>query len=215
MKNPFSLLRSESIQHFLNDLANSKINEMKKVGESLEILQRKIQALEKNLASPGWIVEGEAEFETGFRTGPNAILRHGNTPFMDEEGCFWLKIHSGTSLPVTTSWGGEKKGYLFFHETYRHTLRWTGTSWEFAPWDSGSGFFAMSAIDLGAGWAECLGGSVSYLKSDGSVGSLTLPDYSVLGFMPYFLPISTLSRVTAIASAATLDTVVFKLFFRL
>ena len=61
---------------------------------------------------------------------------------------------------------------------YNHTLQWTGTGWEWGPGDGGSGMFAPFAFaPSGLGWHACDGSTgVLYLKSDGTTGTVTLPN---------------------------------------
>lgn len=68
--------------------------------------------------------------------------------------------------------------FLAYVTEYNHTLQWTGTSWEWGPGESGSGMLVPFAIaPTGAGWHACDGTiGVSYLKSDGTLGTVTLPD---------------------------------------
>jgi len=66
-------------------------------------------------------------------------------------------------------------GFLFAATDYAHTYRWNGTGWEFAPGDSGSGFFEDFAIAPGPEWQICDGTATTYAKSDGTTAAFTTP----------------------------------------
>lgn len=61
---------------------------------------------------------------------------------------------------------------------YAHILQWTGTGWNWGPGETGSGRLeAFAVAPTGHGWHLCDGSTgVSYLKSDGTTGTLTLPN---------------------------------------
>ena len=66
---------------------------------------------------------------------------------------------------------------LAYVTDYNHTLQWTGAGWQWGPGDGGSGMFAPFAVaPTGNGWHACNGASVNYLKADGTLGSVTLPN---------------------------------------
>lgn len=64
-------------------------------------------------------------------------------------------------------------GTIVYVPVYDHHLRWTGAAWEFAPSDIGSRFYVdgFAAAPNSIGWAAADGGTKSYLKSDGTLGS--------------------------------------------
>lgn len=67
-------------------------------------------------------------------------------------------------------------GLLVEVTDYAHVLRWTGAAWQWGPGEQGSGALVAFAIAPGTGWAVCNGSSVAYLKSDGTTGTVTLPN---------------------------------------
>lgn len=73
--------------------------------------------------------------------------------------------------------GGNDSGFLFFVTDYGHLLRWDGSAWGWGPGDPGSGYFQDFAIPPGTpGWHACDGSNAPYLKSDGTLGTATLPN---------------------------------------
>jgi hypothetical protein len=69
-------------------------------------------------------------------------------------------------------------GLLVNVTDFAHVLQWTGTSWQRGPGDSehSDTFHSFAAVPADAGWHECDGATVDYLKYDGTTGSRTLPD---------------------------------------
>lgn len=60
---------------------------------------------------------------------------------------------------------------------YGHVLRWTGTALDWGPNDLGSAYFQdFGAAPTKTGWHACDGTTVNYLKADGTLGSLLLPN---------------------------------------
>jgi len=72
--------------------------------------------------------------------------------------------------------GAADVGFLFAATDYKHTYRWTGSAWEFAPGDSGSGFFQDFAIPPGSEWQICDGSATTYAKGDGTTAPFTTPN---------------------------------------
>lgn len=67
--------------------------------------------------------------------------------------------------------------FVAYVTDYGHQLQWSGTAWGWAPGDAGSGAMQLFEVDpTGVGWHLYDGSAVSYLKSDGTLGSTTLPD---------------------------------------
>lgn len=67
---------------------------------------------------------------------------------------------------------------------FNHVLQWTGTGWQWGPGEPGSGMLVLFEVDpTGVGWHLYDGtANVPYLKSDGTLGTVTLPDLtSVVG----------------------------------
>jgi hypothetical protein len=68
-------------------------------------------------------------------------------------------------------------GALAWVTDYDHLLQWTGTGWQWGPGESGSGMLVPFAVaPTGNGWHTCDGSSQNYLKSNGTTGSVTLPN---------------------------------------
>lgn len=68
--------------------------------------------------------------------------------------------------------------FLAIVTDYGHVLQWTGTGWQWGPGEQGSGMLVMFEVDpTGVGWHLYDGtAGVHYLKSDGTLGTITLPD---------------------------------------
>lgn len=77
--------------------------------------------------------------------------------------------------------GSHDAGFLADVTDFLHTLRWNGTSWAFA--DGGSGQVAQFLADPGTGWHICDGSNVNRLNADGSISSVTLPDYTTAAYL--------------------------------
>lgn len=80
------------------------------------------------------------------------------------------------NLPVLTS---EDSGFIVYVTDFNHTLQWDGTTWQWGPGDSGSGYFGffLQAPTAG-GWHLCDGSSVEMLNADGTTTLVALPNYS-------------------------------------
>jgi hypothetical protein len=82
-----------------------------------------------------------------------------------------------TQATLPADLGTSDAGFLAQVTDYGHRLKWIGSGWGWAPGDSGSDykqdFFDAPA---GNGWHLCDGSTVNYLKSDGTLGSKTLPN---------------------------------------
>jgi len=216
MKNPFTAIRPKSIRLYLNNLANSRQKDINQSGEAIGILEERIEILERQLKKPDWVVEGSLWVGGNLDAAQGVVLYHSTRVFMDEVGCFWSRAHEGTALPDVLTWGMEHQGYLFFHTIYRHFLRWTGAVWEWAPGELGSGFFCGFGVDPGLGWKECDGTSATYLKADGTTGTLTLPN-SVTSARALLFYSSYMSSVGNYFTNATMNvpTAQLRLFFRI
>jgi hypothetical protein len=82
--------------------------------------------------------------------------------------------------------GAPDTGFLVNVTDFGHLLRWTGTAWTWGPGDAGSGEIQGFLVDpAGPGWHICNGSTVSYLKQDGTLGSVTLPDYSTSPYLKF------------------------------
>ena len=87
-----------------------------------------------------------------------------------------------TQATLPTS-GVNDKGLSVYVTDYNHTLVWSGTAWGWAPGENGSGFIEAFFVDPlpGVGWALCDGSAVQYLKADGTLGTVTLPNFTASG----------------------------------
>jgi len=104
--------------------------------------------------------------------------------------------------------GTSDTGLIVNVTNFAHTLRWTGTGWEWGPGDdhlAGMGPFFGEVDPVGAGWALYDGSSVIYLKSDGTTGTITLPNlcHPVISLPSY---IKAGPTNTAIASGSGVTT---------
>jgi hypothetical protein len=80
------------------------------------------------------------------------------------------------SLP--SDLGVNDAGFLFQVSDYNHRLRWSGTIWGWAGGEIGSCYMQLFEVDPSpaAGWHLYDGSTVNYLRSVGTLGSVTLPD---------------------------------------
>lgn len=91
-------------------------------------------------------------------------------------------------------------GQIVYISDYNHVLRWDGAAFHWGLGDDGSGYIEAFLVDpTGVGWHLCNGATVSYLKEDGTLGVVTLPDYST----PAYLKFATVQSVINGASGAT------------
>jgi hypothetical protein len=71
-------------------------------------------------------------------------------------------------------------GMWVYVSDYAHFLIWTGTGWTWAPGELGSGYvlaFATAGPSPAVGWHVADGTvGVSFLKSDGTLGTQTVPN---------------------------------------
>jgi hypothetical protein len=99
--------------------------------------------------------------------------------------------------------GTADTGLLVFvtDTSFLHTLQWSGSGWGWAPGELGSGQMQLFEVAPGNGWHLYNGAvGVSYLKSDGSLGTITLPNLAT----PSFLQAGT-SNATNAAVAPTVS----------
>lgn len=86
---------------------------------------------------------------------------------------------SCTQATLPVGLGANDAGFLASVFDYGHLLIWSGSAWAWGPGDAGSGMLQMFEVDpTGAGWHLYDGSAVSYLKADGTLGSITLPNIS-------------------------------------
>jgi hypothetical protein len=94
------------------------------------------------------------------------------------------------SLP--TGLGASDAGFLAWVTDYGHILQWSGSAWGWAPGEQGSGMDVFFEVDpTGVGWHLVDGSTVSYLKANGTLGSVTLPNLSGTSPSPSFLVAGT------------------------
>lgn len=75
--------------------------------------------------------------------------------------------------------GANDKGFQISVTDFAHGLQWGGAGWNWAPGDPGSGMMVLFEVDPSptTGWHLYDGtAGVTYLKSDGTTGTVTLPD---------------------------------------
>jgi hypothetical protein len=89
------------------------------------------------------------------------------------------EVDSAAFLP--TGLGEADAEALVYVKDKAHTLRWTGTGWDWARGDDRSGYWRICDIDPGTGWHKADGSTVQRLESNGTLFSLTLPDYTTPG----------------------------------
>lgn len=93
-------------------------------------------------------------------------------------------ITAFTLATLPTNLTANQKGFIIEVSDYAHTLRWSGTGWEWGPGDSGSGYVApFLAAPTQAGWALCDGSTVKRLNSDGTTTDVVLPDYATAAYL--------------------------------
>lgn len=93
-------------------------------------------------------------------------------------------IEPVTQATLPTNLTVNQKGFIVEVSDYAHTLRWTGSGWEWGPGDSGSGYLApFLAAPAQAGWKLCDGSTVKQLNGDGSLSDVTLPDYTTAAYL--------------------------------
>lgn len=89
-----------------------------------------------------------------------------------------LTVLQVTQANLPTNFGPGDTGRIVYVTDYAHLLMWTGSGWTWGPGDSGSGMMQLFEVDpTGAGWHLYDGtANVKYLKSDGTTGTVNLPD---------------------------------------
>lgn len=86
-------------------------------------------------------------------------------------------ILSCTQATLPGSLGSGDAGLLVWVTDYCHMLEWNGTGWQWGPGEAGNGWIEGFYLAPNAnGWAQCNGATVNYLKSDGTTGSIALPN---------------------------------------
>jgi hypothetical protein len=69
-----------------------------------------------------------------------------------------------------------ENGLLFAETTYGHLYVWSGTSWAFAPGDSGAGYIVFGPEPLGGIWYPCNGASYSISAGNGGLTTVVTPN---------------------------------------
>lgn len=97
---------------------------------------------------------------------------------------YYAGTMSTTQGNLPSDLGANDAGFLAAVTDYEHTLEWTGSTWNWAPGESGSDFVQMFLSGpSGGGWHVCNGATVNRLNADGSTASVTLPDYSAAAYL--------------------------------
>lgn len=136
-------------------------------------------------------------------------LRAGRTAAAQFYPAFFIETDSGSSLVYYTSaagvWtyltgeyrstlaniltglGTADAGLKQVVTDYSHTLRWTGSAWEWNDGDDGSDFYRLyESVPSGYGasaWALCDGSTVARLNSDGTTTNITLDDVTTARYL--------------------------------
>jgi hypothetical protein len=93
-------------------------------------------------------------------------------------------IQPFTQSALPTNLTANEKGFLVEVSDFGHTLRWNGSGWGWGPGDSGSGYISgFLETPTASGWALCDGSTVKRLNSDGTLTSVTLPDYTTASYL--------------------------------
>lgn len=108
-------------------------------------------------------------------------------PMTDRNGIAapnWLRFFQDLLTGVTRTFalasqptlGARDAGFIGFVSDYGHMVRWTGSAWQFAPGDSGSGYLQTFPVPAqGVGWGLCDGSTYAYLVVGGA--TLTTANY--------------------------------------
>ena len=95
--------------------------------------------------------------------------------------------YRSTLAGILTGLGTADAGLKQVVTDYSHTLRWTGSAWEWNDGDDGSDFYRLyESAPAGYGanaWALCDGSTVARLNSDGTTGNITLDDVTTARYL--------------------------------
>lgn len=84
--------------------------------------------------------------------------------------------YPGLPLP-TARLGLQDVGLIMFDETYKHSYRWDGGNFDYAPGDPGRGYIVMDAGGLDGGdWGLCDGSTYLSSTGNGSAVPIATPD---------------------------------------
>jgi hypothetical protein len=115
--------------------------------------------------------------------------------FKDDYGITWKFDFDNTqwdylsgliegNLSAIPTLGAEDTGAPFRASDYKHKWIWSGSAWAYDPADEGSGFIRLCHIAPETGlWQICDGSTVNRSNSDGSVTSVTVPDYGTSAYI--------------------------------
>lgn len=105
-------------------------------------------------------------------------------------GATWLYLTGVKSVTqanlatFTANLGGDDAGLLINISDFTHLLKWTGSTTDFAPGDSGSGYISFFPFQpTGGTWGPCDGTTYSYLNADGTTSNFATPDYSTAAYI--------------------------------
>ena len=119
---------------------------------------------------------------------PAVTYTPGTLVYISDRGLFYVQsgmawIYVSGELVITQNQiaalglGQNDAGVLVNVTDYGHTLRWAGLNFTWGPGDPGSGFLQLFEVDpTGAGWHLYDGSNVTYLKADGTLGAVILPN---------------------------------------
>lgn len=84
---------------------------------------------------------------------------------------------------------------------YAHTLVWAGAGWRYDDASNAAGHVIMSLVDPSpsAGWQLCDGSATTQLNGDGSVTSVTVPDYTA---SPSYMELGATASAAIVAPVA-------------
>lgn len=128
----------------------------------------------------------------------------------------------GVQADLPADLGTNDKGFIYEVTDYAHVLGWSGAAWAWGRGETGSGYVTPFLVDpTGSGWHLCDGTvGVSYLKADGTLGTITLPNLTataaylkfaaavtgITAAVPPGLTGSTASGTAVIAGNTAVDT---------
>jgi hypothetical protein len=122
-----------------------------------------------------------ANYPNGFYPAGALFYETDRAILFRNTGTAWTYL-AGTyydTLSNIPSLGSNDAGYLFCATDYNHVVRWNGSAWAWAQGEVGSGMFVdFAVVPSGNGWHVCDGSTVTYMKSDGTTATVTLPNIS-------------------------------------
>lgn len=112
---------------------------------------------------------------------PNALYwETDRTVFYLAVGSHWNYVDGTmicTQAALPNDLGAHDVGFIAHVTVYGHDLRWGGSNWDWENYSDQSGQGpVMFEVDPASGWHLYDGSAVTYLKSDGTLGTVTLPD---------------------------------------